>query len=182
MEHRGTRRLETERLILRRFEMEDARMMFDNWASDEEVTAYLIWPAHKDVEVTREVLEEWTGMYEKEDFYQWAIVPKETMEPIGSISVVRQNEKAELAHVGYCISRSWWRRGITSEALKAVIDFLFDEVGYTCIQSRHDPQNPNSGKVMQKCKMKYDGTLRHCDWNNTGICDASYYSILSDER
>ena len=50
--------------------------------------------------------------------------------------------------------RQWWHRGITSEALKAVMDFFFDEVEVNRVESRHDPRNPHSGMVMQKCGMK----------------------------
>ena len=69
-----------------------------------------------------------------------------------------------------------------SEALGAVMDFLFDEVGYRRIESRHDPRNPHSGDVMKKCGMKFEGTLRQSDWNNQGICDASWYALLREER
>ena len=65
---------------------------------------------------------------------------------------------------------------------QAVMDFLFDEVDVNRIESRHDPRNPHSGGVMKKCGMKYEGTLRSADWNNQGICDASYYSLLKAER
>ena len=96
--------------------------------------------------------------------------------------VNRVNENISKAHIGYCIGRTWWNRGITSEALKAVMDFLFDVVGVNRIEARHDPRNPNSGKVMKKCNMKYEGTLRSYDWNNQGISDACYYALLKSER
>lgn len=83
-----------------------------------------------------------------------------------------------MVHIGYCIGREYWHRGITSEALKALIDFFFDEVGVKRVESRHDPRNPNSGKVMKKCGMIYEGTKKDSDRNNQGICDASYYAII----
>lgn len=183
LRHKGTHKIETERLILRRFTAEDAQAMYDNWASDPEVTKFLTWPTHSSAGVSAMVLKDWVDGYAKEDFYQWAIVLKERgNEPIGSISVVSRNNKAETAHIGYCIGKRWWHQGITSEALRAVIDFLFDEVGMQRIDSRHDSNNPHSGAVMRKCGMKYEGTLRRSDWNNQGICDACWYSILNDER
>lgn len=103
-------------------------------------------------------------------------------EPIGDIAVVNMNEETSAVHIGYCIGRAWWHNGITSEALEAVMDYLFDEVNVNRIESRHDPRNPNSGKVMQKCNMKYEGTLRSSDWNNQGICEACYYALLKSER
>ena len=69
-----------------------------------------------------------------------------------------------------------------TEALGAVIDFLFDEVGYHRIESLHDPNNPHSGDVMRKCGMRYEGTLRQADRNNQGVCDACYYGLLKSER
>lgn len=183
MKHCGTQRLETERLILRRYVNEDASAMYRNWASDEEVTRYLTWPAHVSQEVSQYVIGDWAGQYANADYYHWAIVVKDNGgEPIGDIAVVNMNERTSTAHVGYCIGRNWWHRGITPEALKAVMDFLFDVVDVKRIEARHDPRNPNSGKVMEKCGMRYEGTLRSSDWNNQGICDACYYALLKPER
>ena len=176
--HKGTQTIETPRLILRRAVREDAEPMFRNWASDPEVTKYLTWPPHENVEVTQNLLERWTTEYEKPDYYQWMIVLKEIGEPIGSISVVRQNDRVEEAEIGYCIGSRWWHRGIVPEALTAVIKYLFEEVGMNRVAARHDPNNPNSGRVMRKCGMEYEGTHRMADRNNQGICDAAYYAIL----
>jgi len=68
------------------------------------------------------------------------------------------------------------------EALLAVMNHLFDTVGYNRIEARHDPRNPHSGGVMKKCGMKYEGTLRQSDWNNQGACDACWYALLKNER
>ena len=184
MEHKGTVYIETERLILRRFTLDDASAMYENWASDDEVTKYLMWQAHGDISVSESILRDWVKNYENNGFYTWAIVFKENSDkPIGSIAVVENiDETVRKAHIGYCIGKPWWHKGIMSEALKAVIDFLFDEVGVNRVESRHDPRNPNSGAVMKKCGMKYEGTHRQSDRNNQGICDACYYAILADER
>ena len=101
-------------------------------------------------------------------------------EPVGSISVVHYDEKTSMAHIGYCLGRKWWHKGIMSEALQAVMDFLFDVVEFNRIESRHDPNNPNSGKVMQKCGMSYEGTLRRSAKSNVGIYDALVYAIVKD--
>ncbi|WP_288222212.1 GNAT family N-acetyltransferase [uncultured Clostridium sp.] len=182
MKDLGTKIIETERLILRRFKMEDAEAMYKNWASDSEVTKFLTWPPHSSVEVTKVILKEWLDSYNDDSFYQWAIVLKENGdEPIGSISVVDKNKKVNMVHIGYCIGRKWWNTGVTSEALKALIHYFIKEAGVNRVESRHDPNNPNSGKVMMKCGMKYEGTMRQADINNQGICDYSMYGILAKE-
>ena len=183
MNHCGTQRLETERLVLRRFVTEDTEAMFRNWASDPEVTKYLTWAAHVNMDVTRAILKDWTAAYANQSYYQWAIVLKDNGEgPIGSISTVDPNDDLPIVHIGYCLGRAWWHRGIMSEALKAVIDFFFNKIGANRIESRHDPRNPHSGRVMQKCGMIYEGTLRSSDRNNHGICDACWYAVLKSER
>ena len=182
MNHCGTKQIETKRLILRRFRSDDSIAMYENWASDPEVTKFLTWPTHTTTDVSKWVLEDWVKSYEKEDYYQWAVILKENGDaPIGSISIVEMKEKVGLVHIGYCIGRKWWNQGITSEALKAVIDFCFEELGANRVEARHDPNNPNSGAVMKKCGMTFEGTLRQCDHNKQGICDASYYGILRGE-
>lgn len=183
MNHCGTQRLETGRLILRRYVNADAAAMYKNWASDQEVTRFLTWPTHPNQEVSGRVIEDWVNQYSDDSYYHWAIVLKNNgEEPIGDIAVVSLKENVSMAHVGYCIGRNWWHQGITSEALKAVMEFLFDVVAVNRIEARHDPRNPNSGGVMEKCGMKYEGTLHSSDWNNQGICDACYYALLKSER
>ncbi len=181
MHHTGTKTIETERLILRRFEIEDAELMYRNWASDPEVTRFLMWKTHENTDESGQIVEQWVKNYSDEKYYQWAIVPKDLNEPIGSMAAVGMDESVDMVHIGYCIGRKWWHQGYTSEALAAVIDFFFTEVGVNRIESRHDPRNPNSGKVMMKCGLTYEGTLRSSDHNNQGICDASYYGLLKSE-
>ena len=181
MKHLGTKTLETPRLQLRRFSLQDAQAMFDNWASDPDVTKYLTWPTHESREVTETILRDWIPHYDQNDYYHWAIVPKGNHdEPVGSIAVVALDDRVAKATVGYCIGKAWWHQGVTTEALQAVLDFLLEEAGFRRVDAYHDPRNPYSGKVMQACGMQYEGTLRASDRNNQGICDASWYAILSE--
>lgn len=181
MEHKGTVRIETPRLILREFSMNDAEAVFHNWESDDKVTEFLRWPTAQSISETESVLQEWVNNYADQSFYQWAIVPKEFGEPIGTISVVGMDEKTEKVHIGYCIGSKWWKQGYTSEAFLAIIPFFFQEVKVNRIESQHDPNNPNSGKVMKKCGLKYEGTMKKADWNNKGIVDACMYGLVAED-
>ena len=181
MEHKGTVRLETKRLILRRFTPDDTAPMFRNWASDEEVTRFLTWPTHKSPETTARIVSEWCGEYAAMNYYRWAIEWKEIREPIGSIAANRIDERTESVTIGYCIGRRWWGQGITTEALREVIRFFFEEAGMNCVNACHDPRNPNSGRVMRKCGMTLEGTWRAGGVNNQGVCDETWYSILRSE-
>ncbi|MDY3051773.1 MAG: GNAT family N-acetyltransferase [Ndongobacter sp.] len=181
MKHAGTEKIKTDRLLLRKFKKRDAPAMYRNWASDEMVTRFLMWPPHSSPRETRKIVRGWAGHYDHRDWYQWAIVLREGEILVGSIGVNRFLERTRTAQIGYCIGRQWWHRGITSEALSAVIAYLFERTPVQRIAAWHDPRNPHSGAVMRKCGMTYEGLLRKADWNNQGICDACHYSILRDE-
>ena len=181
MKHQGTVTLETTRLTLRKFNTDDIEPAFRNWTSDNKVTEFLRWPTHANIGITENVLNDWISKYVNSDFYQWAIVPKDINEPVGTISVVGFDEKTEKIHIGYCIGSKWWNLGYTSEAFAAIIAFFFEQVGAKRIESQHDPENVGSGKVMEKCGLIYEGTLRNADWNNRGIVDAKMYAILASD-
>lgn len=181
MEHQGTIKIETNRLILRKFKIEDADIMYRNWASDDEVTKYLTWPTHKNVNETRSILAGWVERYSDPAFYNWVIVLKEIGEPIGSLSVVKYDEKTASATIGWCMGKRWWGQRIMPEAARAVLQYLFEEIGFNRIAAQHDKENPKSGRVMQKIGMTREGTLRASGKNNQGIVDEVYYSILKEE-
>lgn len=181
MVHKGTQRLETDRLILRRLTLEDAPAMFRNWARDPRVTRYLSWPPHADVGVSRAVLGDWEGHYPKEDYYHWGIELKEGGILIGSIGAVEQNDNISMVHVGYCIGYDWWHQGYTSEALSELIRFFFEEVGLNRIESCHEPANVHSGHVMEKCGLRYEGLLRQTIRKGDQLADARLYAILKED-
>lgn len=186
LEHKGTKLLETKlletkRLILRQFKIEDYTEMYNNWACEDIVTKFLTWPTHANSSITKSILEDWTEKYKNNDFYNWAIELKEENKIIGNISVVNYKEESLSAILGYCMGSKWWGQGIMAEAGKEVVKFLFEEVKFNRIAADHDKNNPNSGKVMQKIGMKYEGTLRSAGVNNQGIIDEVWYSILRNE-
>ncbi len=181
MEHKGTKTIETDRLLLRKFCLSDAGAAYKNWTSDEKVTEFLRWPTHTEIAVTESVIKDWVTESNNPDCYQWAIVIKEIDEPVGVIGVVDRNESLNILHIGYCIGSKWWHQGIASEAFLTILPYLFEEVGANRIESQHDPNNPHSGDVMKKCGLKYEGTLRQADFSNKGIVDACMYSILKTE-
>ncbi len=181
MQHKGTQTIRTERLTLRPFTLEDVPAAYRNWCSDPEVTRFLRWPAHATEQVTRMVLTDWISSYQRPEFYQWAIVPHEAGEVVGTISVVDQEELSAKMHIGYCIGRPWQNKGYTTEALSTVVDFLFSRVEAGRIESQHDPENPASGRVMTKCGLLPEAVLRKADWSNRGIVDACMHAILREE-
>ena len=115
--------LETERLILRKFVIEDASDMFKNWTNDLEVTKFLTWHPHENIELTKKILDMWIKEYDNSTTHRFAIVLKETNEVIGSIDVVDYVDGCP--EIGYCLSRKYWNKGYMSEACKIMINYFF---------------------------------------------------------
>lgn len=182
LSHKGTKKLETDRLILRKFNFDDAEDMFYNWASDSDVTLALSWQAHSNIKITKKVLDRWIKCYDNLESYKWAIVIKDDGNLIGNISLINVDNRLEKCEIGYCISKPYWNRGIVTEAFKAIIDFSFKEIGFNRIGGRHQVGNAASGKVMEKCGLQYEGCLRQISKNNIGeFVDCRYYSILKQD-
>lgn len=182
MRHLGTIEIRTERLILRRFTVEDAPEMFANWASDAAVTKYMSWPPYEEPEAVADWLKEQVELYHQDNNYHWCMTLQEDGTPIGSISAVRMDERVQAVEIGYGIGSRFWHQGYTSEALRAVMDFFFDQVGVNRVEARHDVRNPHSGDVMKKCGMHYEGTKIEGGWNNSGVCDSAIYGLTASQR
>lgn len=176
MNHLGTREIATERLTLRRFEIEDAENVFYNWFSDEQTVKYLTWPVYKSVDEAEDMIKSWIAQYDNTEYYNWAIELNDLEQPIGNISVVSIDEKTESIELGYCLGSQFFNKGYMTEAVTAIIRFFINEVGAGRVWARHDTENQNSGKVMAAAGMDYEGTLRHAGFNNQGICDEAVYA------
>lgn len=180
MKHKGTQTLEADKVILRCFEMSDAVSMNHNLYSDSDVMLFLPWDVHAEISETTKHLQRYIDSYPKIDYYAWAITLKGTGEPIGFIDTV-VDESISAIKIDYGIGKSWWHKGYTSDALSAVMRFFFDEVGANRVYATHDPRNPNSGKVMEKCGMKYEGTLRKSRYRKGEYSDRAMYSMLAED-
>lgn len=174
--HVGTQTIETERLVLRQITPQDAEMMFKNWASDDDVTRYMRWPTHKTVNDTRKITTEWCEGYSSSRKYNWGICLKDG-EMIGSVGLVGIDENDSKADLGYCIGKAYWGKGYAAEAVSAVLDYMFFNVGINRIEAYHAVGNPASGRVMQKAGMTFEGHARQKYRNRDGFQDCDMYGI-----
>jgi len=183
MKHIGTKELETNRLILRRIKIEDAEAAYKNWCSHDIVCKYTLWDKHNSVEETKELYKIWVKDYENLDTYRWIVELKDTHELIGTIDVASKKYlRFDTCEIGYCYGEAYWNKGYGTEALKAVIKFLFEEAEAEVIFAEHSILNPGSGKVMQKSGMKYEGIQRGRIIDKDGIRnDIVSYSITKEE-
>ncbi len=178
--HLGTQPLQTPRLLLRRFTMDDAQNMFDLWCNDPEVTRFLSWAPHGTIDKTKRLLKSWKQRYEDTMFYNWCIEFEGL--PIGGIDLIMRSEKSLRAELGYCLSNRYKGRGLVTEAACAVLTFAFEDVGLHKICAKHDVENPASGRIMQKLGMRQEGYMKLDAQRLDGTySDMVLYGILRDE-
>jgi ribosomal-protein-alanine N-acetyltransferase len=180
LKHLGTINLETERLILRKLSIRDAQDVFYHWTNDPNIM--WAWGVHESVEQTKEEMEKWIKNYEKKDYYEWGIETKENNEIIGAICTINNVEETKSCEIAYNISKLYRNKGYMTETLFCILRFLINEVGYNRIGGGHLSDNPESGRVMEKAGMKYEGTLRKNAKNINGdIVDSKIYSLIKDD-
>ena len=153
--------LETERLILRPITLDDAKACF-SWNSDERVTKYMSYPTLTDISQTIDWIKS-TLTDEKE--YNFAFVLKEENKVIGTGSIGPSSKIEGYWGMGYNLHFDYWHKGYCTEAMKAIIDYVHKKLGVNKICSCHAVDNPRSGKVMEKCGLKFDhyDEIANCD-------------------
>ena len=151
----NTPTLETDRLILRPFKKEDASDVFECWESDPDVAKYMFCTSHNDIEKTKEWIAFEIGQIEKDDWYRFAIVLKETNELVGT-GLIYYEEEVQCWEIGYNLGKKYWGKGYTTEAMKKIIAFAIEELGFSEIVGRYAKENPASGNVMRKLGFQYE--------------------------
>ena len=149
--------IETERLLLRRPRPEDARAIFEGWAQDEEVTRFLTWHPHEQIEQTQEFVQSCLRAWEGESRFPYMITLKGNGGVIGMIDPRIEGPKMG---IGYGAARAHWGQGYVPEATRAVIDWAFQQPSIYRVYATTDVENVASRRVLEKVGMRCEGILR----------------------
>lgn len=179
--HVGTNSIETERLILRRFEYFDDNDMLKNWIADEKIQSLYSEPVYTTKGEVRELLDKYIESYKKNDYYRWAIIEKNSNECIGQIAYFLVDSKNHFAEIEYCIGADFQCIGYATEAAKAVIAYGFEKINLHKIQICTKTINKPSKRVIEKCGFTYEGTLRDYFYMNETYIGRLYFSMLRSE-
>lgn len=165
--------LETERLILRPLTIDDAEDVY-KWASDERVAKYMIYPRHESIETTIAWLESLKDL--PDNNFNWGFVLKENGRLFGSGSI-RLIKEQNAWMFGYNISYDCWNKGYTTEAAKCMIDFAYKKCGARDFISDHAVENPASGRVMEKCGLKFSNYGEYSKFDGSETFKAKFYKM-----
>ncbi len=174
LKHKGTQTIKTARLTLRKVLPDDAEMVYV-WMGDPEVCKYERWKPHTDAGYTRGYIHAVFDGYQSERLYHWGIELNGRL--IGSVSIVNVDDNDQKALLGYCLAREFWSHGYTTEAVQAVLGYMFTEIGLNRIEASHSVNNTASERVLQKVGMILEGHAKDYYFCNSGFQDSNLYGI-----
>lgn len=167
----------TPRLTLRPVRMSDAADLYE-YSRDPEVARHVLWDAHRSIHQTRAYIRYLLRQYRNAAPSTFAIALRDTGKVVGTIGFMWVQPDNRSAEVGYSLSRAFWNQGYMSEALRAVVDFGFGQLGLNRIEAQHECDNPASGHVMRNAGMRHEGTLRQRLYNKGRFVDVELYAIV----
>ena len=181
MKELGTKTLETKRLILRKFTLDDIESYHNNWSIDKITHEYDWFFSLNILDDTKKYIENVIDRYKYDNYYNWAIELKESNEVIGHISVNLIMKVHEYIEIGYSLSSKYFKQGIMTETLTEIINFFLNEVGIRVIEATCISENIASINLLKKVGMNLDAILpkRRISHKTGNVCDEYVFSIIN---
>ena len=158
MPHRPPEIISTERLLLRKPEMEDAVAIFELYAQDPEVTRYLTWAPHQSIRDTNLFLQRCINVWHVGTAFPWTIVRKADNQLLGMIEIVGIDHSG--INLGYVLAKKFWGNGYMTESLKTIIYWALSQDDIFRIWAICDVENTASVRVLENSGMQQEGVLR----------------------
>ena len=181
LEHNGTHNIESQKLLLRPFGYTDDDDMLAYWVSDRDIQSMYSELVYTTKQEVKALLDKYIGNYDKKDYYRWAVIEKKSGICIGQIAIFLVDDKNHFCEIEYALGKKFHRKGYATEAVKSVLGFCFNTVGFHKVQVCHKEGNVASQGVIRKCGFTYEGTLRDYFYMNGEYVSRLYYSMLAEE-
>ena len=172
--------LTTKRLLLRQIQPNDAEALFAIF-SDEEAMQFYGHEPHRSLDDTRELIRQIHVRYAQRESIRWGITREGDDRVIGSCGFYLFDEGFHRAETGYELNRAFWRQGIMTEAMSAIITYAFTELGLHRIEAVTDDINERSKGLLWKLGFTHEGTLRLRFYFRGRFWDEHYFGLLKDE-
>jgi len=172
--------LHTPRLLLRKVLETDIPDLFE-FRSDPEVMKYIPRPIAKTEADVLPLLKMINDFLDQNERINWAIEWKETNKVVGMMGFVNIEPQHSRAEVGYSMNRSWYRKGITREALTAIIDYGFQKLELHSVEAIIDAENAPSGGVLENFGFRKEAYFKENFFHNGNYRNSIHYGLLHNE-
>ncbi|MCM3638844.1 GNAT family N-acetyltransferase [Sporosarcina luteola] len=172
--------LVTERLYLVEVNKEHAQGIFNNFSNPAVLQYYGMDPM-TELKQAEKLVEHFRNSFLSSHSIRWAILRKEDNRFTGTIGLNNLSKGMKRAEIGFEIHPDYWRTGMTSEALKAVLDYSFTELGLHRMGAVTFLDNVASIGLLEKHGFVQEGILRSYLFQNGQSHDARVFSVLKNE-
>lgn len=172
--------LHTKRLLLDQFQPEDRGFVFRALSHPEVIRHYGV--EYHTMEATKAQMEYFEALYNLKTGIWWKIVDREKREPLGGIGMNNYQKEHNRAEIGYWLLPEHWGKGIITEAIGAMVDYLFREWGLHRIEAVVEEGNSSSCRVLERAGFVYEGTLRDCEVKKGKYISLLMFSLLSTDK
>ncbi|MFC4560158.1 GNAT family N-acetyltransferase [Virgibacillus kekensis] len=172
--------METERLWLVKITDEHTQRYFDIMSNDD-VTRYYGMNSLESIEEAERLIKSFRVTFENRRGARWGLVWKDTGEFIGTVGLNNLNLRSKKAEVGFELHPDYWQKGITTEAVKAVLRYAFEELNLYRMGAVTFPQNKASITLLERIGFQKEGLLRGYLYQNDRSHDVLIFSLLSTE-
>lgn len=169
--------LQTKRLHLKQIHSADAPDLHE-FLSDAEVRKYIGIPPYTKLEETYREIDWYDKIFNTKTGIRWGIALKDDPTIIGSCGFLNMSQANFRAEIGYELHRSYWRKGIVSEALAAIIKYGFEEMKLNRIEALVEPENVASVQLLERFRFLREGLLREYEYGAGKFDDLYMYSML----
>lgn len=172
--------LESQRLVLRKVNLDDVQDLFD-YASDPQVTRHVLWETHTSLLDSHTYLKNMCRKYMAGAVTEWGIEMKSMRRLIGTCGFVGYEPDHFRAEVGYALGRAYWGKGIATEALNTVAWHAFYTLGLLRLEARTTVDNVASQSVLRHLGFRQEGLLRNHLHLKGHLQDIQVWGLLREE-
>jgi ribosomal-protein-alanine N-acetyltransferase len=172
--------LETKRLMLIEIKEEHSDDIFRIFSNDEVIEYYGMSPFTQ-IEQAENIIKSFSKNFIEKRSVRWGIMLQDTLEFVGTVGLNNLLLPGKRTEIGYDLIPDYWRKGIISEALEAVIHYCFEELNLYRIGAVTFPENEPSYKLLLKLGFKKEGLLRGYIYQNDKSNDAFVFSLIQPD-
>lgn len=170
----GTAELWTGHLVLRRYRAEDAEPLYEYFGTDQTMWQYSGWNPYATPEMAQETVRRFIESYDDDHSYSWVMDVDNVV--VGTIGAYDYED--DQIEVGFSVKSSWQGRGLATEALTAVLKYLTDNEGISCVTAWCAAENTGSRRVLEKSGMQ----LVRTEKKGLTVDDKTYDKLFYEYR
>jgi len=171
--------LTTDRFTLQRIEPEDQPFIFEGLSHPRVIPFYGV--RYDSLEATKAQMEFYETLEREGTGQWWKIVSRQSQEALGAIGYNHYQARHKKAEIGYWLLPRFWKQGVITEAMPALLRYMRREKGIHRIEAMVEEGNTASNQLLERMGFLYEGTMRDCEIKDSHYISLRIYSLLSTD-